>query len=294
MNAAVAVAAHVSKPDWFASWFDSQYYHQLYAGRDDGEAAAFLDRLVTRLEPPSGAAILDLACGAGRHSAYLGAKGFQVTGIDLSAASIARARARHAPNACFVTQDMRQSFGDQGYDYVVSLFTSLGYFDELAENLTVLKNVAMALKPGGTLVVDYLNVRHAEGRLVPHETVERDGTVFRISRWSDDEAFFKRIVVQPRGTAQPLQFEERVAKINLADFSFMFALCGLEIEQRFGDYELSPFDAEQSPRLILVARKMDGLGYLRERFLRMRLNVSGVMPRYEASIPCGTRCTIDG
>ncbi len=294
MNAAVAVAADVAKPEWFTSWFDSEYYHQLYAGRDDAEAAAFLDRLVARLAPPSSAEILDLACGAGRHSAYLGAKGFQVTGIDLSAASIVRARARRAPNARFATQDMRQPFGNHAYDYVVSLFTSLGYFDDPAENLTVLRNVATALKPGGTLVVDYLNVRHAERRLVPEETVERNGTVFRISRWSDDEAFFKRIVVQRDGAARPLQFEERVAKLSLADFSFMFALCGFEIEQRFGDYELSPYDAEQSPRLILVARKMDGLGYLRERFLRMRLNVSGVMPRYEASIPCGTRCTIDG
>lgn len=294
MNVAVAVAAHAPKTEWFASWFDSKYYHQLYAGRDDREAAAFLDRLVTRLAPSSGAEILDLGCGAGRHSAYLGAKGFPVTGIDLSAASIARASARHAPNARFVTQDMRQSFGSQAYDYVVSLFTSLGYFDDPSENLTVLNNVATALRPGGTLVVDYLNVRHAEDRLVPEETVARDETLFRISRWSDDEAFFKRIVVYPDAVSAPLQFQERVAKITLADFTFMFALCGLEIVQRFGDYELSPYDAERSPRLILVARKMDGLGYLRDRFLRMRLNVSGVMPRYDASMPCGTRCTIDG
>lgn len=279
MKATAAVAVHDSKPEWFASWFDSAHYHQLYAGRDEAEAAAFLDRLVTQLEPPRGADILDLACGAGRHSAYLGAKGFQVTGIDLSAVSIARARARHAANARFLRQDMRRSFGSNAYDYVVSLFTSLGYFDDPAENVTVLNNVAAALKPEGTLVVDYLNVRHAEQRLVPEETIERDGTIFRVSRWSDREAFFKRIVVQRPGTDEPVEFRERVAKLTLADFTFMFALCGLEIEHRFGDYELSPFDAERSPRLILVARKMDAPGYLRERFLRMRLNVSGVMPR---------------
>jgi len=278
MKASLAIAAQQPTSEWFASWFDSEHYHKLYARRDEAEAAAFLDRLIARLAPPSRAVMLDLACGAGRHSAHLGAKGFDVTGIDLSAASIDRARARLAPNARFLRQDMRESFGSSAYDYVFSLFTSLGYFDDPGENLAVLNNVATALKAGGTLVVDYLNVRHAEQRVVAEETVERDGTIFRISRWSDREAFFKRIAVHAEGKA-PVEFQERVAKLTLADFSFVFALSGFEIEQRFGDYELSPFDAERSPRLILVARKMDGLGYLRDRFLRMRLNVSGVMPR---------------
>ena len=291
---AVAITAGGVKAEWFASWFDSEYYHKLYARRDEAEAAAFLDGLVRRLTAPSGAAVLDLACGAGRHSAYLSAKGFDVTGIDLSAASIARARARHAPNTQFVRQDMRESLGSDAYDYVFSLFTSLGYFDDPGENLTVLNNVATALKPRGTLVIDYLNVRHAELGLVPEEIVERDGTTFRISRWSDRMSFYKRIVVQSAHMDGAMQFQERVAKLTLADFSFMLALCGLEIEQRFGDYELSPFDVERSPRLILVARKMDGLGYLRDRFFRMRLNVSGVMPRYDASMPCGTLCTMEG
>ena len=31
-----------------------------------------------------------------------------------------------------------------------------------------------------------------------------------------------------------------------------------------------------------------------DRFLRTRLSVSGETPRYDATIHCGTRCTIDG
>ncbi len=59
------------------------------------------------------------------------------------------------------------------FDCVMSLFTSLGYFANPAENVTVLHNVATALTPGGTLVVDYLNVSHAERTLVAEERVEK-------------------------------------------------------------------------------------------------------------------------
>ena len=34
---------------WFASWFDSPYYHVLYKDRDDSEAADFMDRLTQHL-----------------------------------------------------------------------------------------------------------------------------------------------------------------------------------------------------------------------------------------------------
>ena len=87
MSATAAVTAP-QKPEWFASWFDSEHYHRLYANRDQHEAGAFVDRLIERLDPAPGAAMLDLGCGSGRHSLSLAAHGFQVTGIDLSAASL--------------------------------------------------------------------------------------------------------------------------------------------------------------------------------------------------------------
>ena len=67
----------------------------------------------------------------------------------------------------------------------------------------------------------------------------------------------------------------------------MFAPHGLIIEAVHGDYRLSPYDAQTSPRMILVARRAGtgaDAGYFRDRFLRMRLSVSGDTPRYDASI----------
>ena len=77
---------------WFATWFDSPHYHKLYGYRDDSEAARFVDALIDRLRPGPDAHLLDLGCGAGRHAKHLASKGFQVTGVDLAARSIAEAR----------------------------------------------------------------------------------------------------------------------------------------------------------------------------------------------------------
>jgi hypothetical protein len=93
-----------------------------------------------------------------------------------------------------------------------------------------------------------LNVRHAESRLVPAEVKQVDDVPYLITRWSDATHFYKRIEVED------LVHVERVAKFRQADFAAMFARVGLSIEAVYGDYALRPFDAESSPRLILMAR----------------------------------------
>src|SRR5215510_2688976 len=82
----------INNSAWFKHWFDSSFYHQLYANRDEKEAAGFIDELIGELEPVPGSSILDLGCGNGRHSKRLAEKGFAVTGIDLAASSISMAK----------------------------------------------------------------------------------------------------------------------------------------------------------------------------------------------------------
>jgi SAM-dependent methyltransferase len=255
MRVTTATTETPAKPEWFASWFDSAHYHRLYAHRDQAEAGAFIDRLIGRLDPKSGAAMLDLGCGSGRHARSLAARGFDVTGIDLSAGSLARARQFSTPSVRFVEQDMREPFGDHAFDFVFSLFTSFGYFEDRGEHLTVVQNIARSLRDRGSVVLDYLNVHHAEQHYQAHEAIERDGVRYELSRWSDAEAIFKRIVINDRSLVTPLEYVERVAKLTLSDFRALFAACGLAIEGVFGDYELADFNEGSSPRLIVVATR---------------------------------------
>jgi SAM-dependent methyltransferase len=256
MHATAAAQQHSIDPEWFVSWFDSAHYQRLYAHRDEQEAGAFVDALVQRLPMTGHASVLDLGCGNGRHAAHLAARGYRVAGLDLSAASLAVARARRGGSVRWIRQDMRQPFGAAVYDYVLSLFTSFGYFEHPGDHLGVVSNVARSLTTGGRFVLDYLNTPHAEAQLVREERIRRAGVDYRLSRWSDGRAIFKRIVTEARCGERSLEFVERVSKIAVDDFRFMFALCGLRIDALYGDYALGPFDAVTSPRLILVATKV--------------------------------------
>ena len=239
--------------EWFARWFDSRHYHDLYAHRDESEAATFIAELVRRLRPRPGATALDLGCGAGRHARRLSLHGLDVTGLDLSERSIRQAQLSAHPGLRFIRQDMREPFGVRVFDYVFSFFTSFGYFDDESDHQRTIRNVTMALKPGGVFVLDYLNVAFAESRLRPHEERRAAGAAYTIERWSDAAHFFKRIAIDT-AEGERLEHVERVARFDLDDFRARFDRHRLRIVNVYGDYRLNRYDAEASPRLILLAK----------------------------------------
>src|SRR6476661_1916620 len=168
---------------WFKSWFDSAHYHKLYAHRSEKEAADFIDELITELQPAQHAVMLDVGCGNGRHCRQLAAKGFNVRGIDLALSSIRHAKKYETSLLQFFQHDMRKPFGNKHFDYVFSFFTSFGYFKNETENQRVILNMSNALKPGGTLVLDYINAEYAAAHFAPSEKKEIDGIIYSMTRW---------------------------------------------------------------------------------------------------------------
>jgi SAM-dependent methyltransferase len=241
---------------WFKQWFDSSFYHQLYANRDEKEASLFIDELLHELQPTAGSRMLDLGCGSGRHSKYLASKGFDLTGLDLAASSIRQARRWETANLHYYRHDMRVPFGRNTFDYVFNFFTSFGYFDDPSEDRKVVGNICSALKPGGVLVMDYINAVHSEKKLVPAEKKEIDGIVYNITRWTTGTHFFKKIRIENMGLAEPIEHIERVKKFSVVDLENLFDHCGLQLEKVYGDYYLNEYNIETSPRLIAMAKKI--------------------------------------
>ena len=72
---------------WYREWFGEEYL-ELYANRDENEASGHVDFVEKALGGPGGQprprAVLDLACGAGRHTAVLRRRGYRALGVDLS------------------------------------------------------------------------------------------------------------------------------------------------------------------------------------------------------------------
>jgi hypothetical protein len=55
---------------------------------------------------------------------------------------------------------------------------------------------------------------------------------------------------------EPFTYAEKVAKFTVEDFETMFENSGLQLKNVYGDYALSDYNAQTSPRLILIAKKI--------------------------------------
>jgi len=240
---------------WFKDWFNSPYYHQLYFNRDDREAAAFIDKLISYLKPPAGSTMLDVACGKGRHSIQLAGKGFDVTGIDLSEDSINEALQSQTETLHFYRHDMRLPFWINYFNYAFNFFTSFGYFKTRREHDNAIRTIAQAIKKDGIFVMDFLNVHYAEDHLVHQSEKEIDGINFIITKWYDETHFYKKIVVEDESLREPLIYTEKVAKFSLGDFTEMLAYQGMQVQEVFGDYQFNNYDVRKTPRLIVIAGK---------------------------------------
>lgn len=238
---------------WFESWFDTAYYHALYAHRNEEEAAAFMDRLLEHLHLGAGSKVLDVACGKGRHSAHLASRGLQVCGFDLSENSINIAKAMNVEGVEFLVHDMRESFTVKDADAVFNMFTSFGYFDDPADDAQVLLNMAAACKLGGYVIQDYLNAASVLDSLPQEAVLERGGYGFVTKKYRTEHHIVKDIFVTD-GDAKH-SFQEQVRIFDNETLLHLHQQAGLEVVGVFGDYSLGGFDAKTSPRIVVISRK---------------------------------------
>lgn len=237
--------------EWFATWFDSEFYHVLYQDRDYKEAELFMQHLVTFLKLPKGKHILDLACGKGRHSVYLNKIGYRVTGVDLSKNSIASASKFSTDTLDFKVHDMRDPFPEK-YDAIFNLFTSFGYFEDDNTNIKVLQNIKNSLKKNGIGVIDFMNVNYVKKHLITEETVIKSTITFKIKRKIENQKIIKNISFTVAG--KTYNFQEKVQFLTLDTIKNYIKASNLKLIHTFGDYQLNDFNINESKRLILVLK----------------------------------------
>jgi len=236
--------------DWFEEWFGEDYL-RIYQHRDESEAERAIELIASHVPGRDIQAVLDLACGAGRHSKPLCERWWTV-GLDLSAALLRVAR-REASDAPYVRADMRVlPFADESFDLVVNLFTSFGYFEDDREHARVLARVRDALKPGGIFVIDFLNASQVRRNLVPYDERVENGITIEQSRViSPDNRFVEKTIrLRERGR----EYVERVRLLSAGDLERMLDVAGFDVVHCFGDYSGTGW-SENSPRTILFASR---------------------------------------
>jgi SAM-dependent methyltransferase len=145
------------KKEWFD---DDSFWRDLYLfmfpDKRFADAAEEVEKALALTNPP-GNSVLDLCCGPGRCSIALAKRGFSVTGVDRAKFLLDKARSKAKSAGVrieWIRQDMRDFVRPGGFDLVLSMFTSFGYFDDKREDLQVLRNMVASLRPGGVCLVD--------------------------------------------------------------------------------------------------------------------------------------------
>lgn len=238
------------KPEWFERWFGEEYL-ALYPHRDAKDAERAVDLIETTIGEARVARVLDLACGAGRHSKLLCDR-WWTAGLDLSEVLLRLAR-REGVDAPLVRGDMRVlPFRDRSFSLVVNLFTSFGYFADDDSSFRVVREVSRVTERDGTFVLDFLNTTRLRRTLVPYDERQVGGDVVEQRREISEDGKFviKRICV--RGRAQ--EFTERVRLFEVGDLAGMMNAAGFKVSATYGSYAGAALTPD-SPRAIIFGTK---------------------------------------
>lgn len=182
--AAVAAAAAPARPrrrkgkPWFEELFDEDYLRTLpFLTPQATQAEALF--VEGALEIETGAQVLDVGCGYGRHAMELAARGYHVVALDSSLPLLLRGAdeaQRRSLNINFVHGDMRELTFESQFDGAYCLFSTFGYFDD-ETNKKAAQNIARALKPGARLIIAVLNRDYLIEDLPSRVWWEGDGCV---------------------------------------------------------------------------------------------------------------------
>lgn len=251
---------------WFVRAFE-RIYLDVYPHRDDEEAERNTPAVLALLGLPTNARILDLGCGAGRYARAIARRGYQVTGVDLSAdlLEVAREKSPDTPGRpTYIRADMRKLpfFGQ--FDGAVSLFTSFGYFPRREDDLAAFGGAHRALVPGGRLIFDFLNEQQVRAGLEPVSETSTARFRLEIERRIVEDApggprVHKRVRASWRDTGlQAASFEEQVRLYTANEIDQLLEEAGFRlVGDPLGDFDGSAFHGGAA-RYIRVAERATG------------------------------------
>jgi SAM-dependent methyltransferase len=232
---------------------------------DDGrwEAAGTEVELALRLlevDPP--AAILDLACGPGRHLLELARRGYRATGVDSTAAFLGIAESLAAGEGLeleLVQEDMREFRREDGFDGALSMATSFGYFHDPDDDLRVLVNVHDSLRPGAPLVLELMGKEVVARTLAGRDWREEDGLLLLTEQrvrddwtWVDNRLVLLRTDGDGDGDARQ-EFVLSHRLYSAAELVSLLDRAGFSSVSLYGGLAGTPYD-ETAERLVAVAR----------------------------------------
>ena len=272
--------------DWFESEnFWTQFAPIMFDDARWAEAPTVAQYVKDLAGLTSGSKVLDAGCGLGRISVELAALDLDVTGIDIIQSELDAAResaeAEGVP-LTLVKHDLRSYHAPEKFDCAVNLYTSFGYCATIEEDMQILRNIADAVRPGGTFIMECTSRETAVLYFTPGEEFERAGykvvTHFEVvGAWEGLKSQWTLYPLQNapaspapslRGAPTPSLRGAPATKQStpVVDHTFIQRLYpatflrdkllefGFSKSEVFGDYDKSPYN-EKARTMVIIARK---------------------------------------
>ena len=229
--------------DWFAGDVAARY--------DESTGSYFepetIEATVDFLEPLAAGGALELAIGTGRIAVPLAARGVRVAGIDLSTDMVAQLRKKTDAIPVEIG-DYATTRVDGTFSLVYLVFNSISNMTTQEGQVATFENAAAHLEPGGCFVIE-VGVPHA-GRL---EVFDLSETHVGIDEYEPGTQHFVShhfSLVDGAWRRNSVPFRS----VSPGEFDLMARLAGLELHERWADWDRSPF-AGESRKHVSVWRK---------------------------------------
>jgi SAM-dependent methyltransferase len=217
--------------DWFAGEIAERY--------DKSTAGMPVEPVVDFLRPLASGGALELAIGTGRIAVPLEKKGVRVAGIDLSPDMVAELR-RKTDEIPVEVGDMATTTVDGTFSLVYIVFNSINNVTTQDGQIAVVANAAAHLEPGGCFVVE-VGVPGTQ-RL---EVFDLSDTHVGVDEYDADTQrlvshHFSLVDGEWRRISMPFR------AVSPAELDLMARMAGMELRERWADWDRSPFTAEST------------------------------------------------
>jgi SAM-dependent methyltransferase len=149
--------------------------------------------------------VLDIGCGAGRHSLYLQQNGFDITGIDNSPGAIAVCKMRGLKNAVVRPIVDVDEFGPNSFDTILMLGNNFGLFGDAENARRILKKLSRITSSEAQIIAETRNPYKTDSpeHLEYHELNRRRGRMagqirMRVRYGKIVGAWFDYLFVSPK------------------------------------------------------------------------------------------------
>jgi SAM-dependent methyltransferase len=217
--------------DWFAGDVAARY--------DKSTAGMPVEPVVDFLEPLAHRGALELAIGTGRIAVPLAARGLRVAGIDFSPDMVAELR-KKTTEIPVAIGDMSSTTADGTFSLVYVVFNSFNNVTTQDGQVAAFANAAAHLEPGGCFVME-IGVPNTR----PLEVFDLSDTHVGVDEFDADTQrlvshHFSLVDGEWRRLSVPFR------SVSPAELDLMARLAGMELHERWADWDRSPFTAEST------------------------------------------------